>query len=39
VKVPLGNVKAFDPLRDLHMYVKMVLKGVLRKEGVRVQLD
>jgi len=30
-KVSLGNMKAFDPLRDLHIYVKMVLKCILRK--------
>jgi hypothetical protein len=32
-------MRAFDPLRDLHIYVKMVLKCILRKQGVRVWLD
>jgi len=27
----VGNMKAFDPLRDLHIYVKMVLKCILLK--------
>jgi hypothetical protein len=30
-KVSLGNMKAFDPLRDLHICVKMVLKRILGK--------
>ena len=30
-KFSLGNMRAFDALRDFHIYVKMELKRILRK--------